>query len=214
MKDFRLRAARGLLGLALCVLALAACSGTGAGSDPQETKGTLLLLLPPEIKPSEIGHKAADGLPEGEDALEGDESPAPPDEQEEAPPEIAAQEPSDEPAVAAASFPAEDTASGETAELPEDAALAGSLPAADEPLEEGIPVLRYSLYMVSALGFALEEEIEPSENPVAVAAESGRWKIAAIAEGADGEAVAKCELKGVALSAGEEKRVAFEWEAP
>ena len=214
MKSLHLRAAPRVIGLIFAFVALAACTDMGAGSDPKESEGTFLFELPFELKPSEIKPKDAEEASDDGGLGADDESAAPPAKEEEPPQEDTAQELTEEPAVAPAPLP-EDTP-------PDESALAegssderpGALPAIDEPIEEGIAVSRYSLYMVSATGFRQEEEAEPSEEAVKVTAQAGRWKIIAVAEGLDGEAVAACELTGVALSAGEERAVALEWEEP
>ena len=214
MKRPRLPAARGAAALILALLALAACTDMGAGSDPKETEGALLFALPPALKPSEIKAKGEEASPEDGESVEDAESASPPINAEETAAEGEAQELIEEPSVAL-DFPLEDAAQEESAladGLSEDDGAA--LPAETEPLEEGIAVLRYSLYMVSAAGFRQEEELAPSDEPAKVIAQAGRWKIKAVAEGESGEAVAACELSGVALSAGEEKAIFLEWEAP
>ena len=199
MRPLRPRAARRLIGILCALVALASCTDMGAGSDPKETEGALLFALPLELKPSEIKAKAAEDAPESDELATDAESATPPINAEEPAVEDEAEETAEESAVV-------------VAPSLEDAAA--DLPAETEPLEEGIAISRYSLYMVSAAGFTQEEELAPSEEPVKVIAQAGRWKIIAIAEGESGEAVAACELTGVALSAGEEKVVALEWEAP
>ncbi len=101
----------------------------------------------------------------------------------------------------------------EEASPDEAAALSEEPDGENAPLEEGIAVLRYYLSMVSALGFTLDEEIEPFDEPVSLAVQAGQWKIVAVAEDLDGKPFARCELNGVSLSVGEEKPVALEWEA-
>ena len=208
MKRLRSRAARRALILLCALTAFAACSDMGSGSDPVETEGAFLFELPFELKPGAIKPKAAEETSEGEEPLENAESAAPPADTEEPPQESA------KPAVAIAppheeASPLEDARSSNGSN-----ASAEPLPAANEPLEEGIAVSRYFLSMVSALGFSQYEEIEPSEKTAKVIAQAGRWKIVVVAEGPNGEPIARCELAGVALSAGEEKAVALEWEAP
>ena len=218
MKRLRSRAARRALILLCALTAFAACTDMGAGADPKESEGTFLFALPPALKPSEIKPKAAEKTSEGGESLEDTESAAPQAKEEEPAPELAPQEsavalaPLPDNAPPAAPSPAEKSAAEADALAAESDALAGPLP--DEPLEEGIAVSRYFLSMASAQGFSQYEEIEPSEEHVKLISQAGRWKIVATAEGPDGEALARCELTGVALSAGEERAVALEWEAP
>lgn len=205
------------------LLAFTACSGMGAGSDPKETEGAFLFSLPHAINLSAIEDISVDdtlssadgdvalgeddaGTAEGEELVISDESVAPPADKEVPKPKPAAQEATDEPAVAVVPL-------SEEASPDEAAALSEEPDGENAPLEEGIAVLRYYLSMVSALGFTLDEEIEPFDEPVSLAVQAGQWKIVAVAEDLDGKPFARCELNGVSLSVGEEKPVALEWEA-
>lgn len=193
-----LRAARRGAAVFCALFALASCADMGAGTDPRETEGSFLLSLPPSLRPSEIRPKPPGPAPDGLEAAEGDGEALPPQAQDEAPKESPDEVASDGGGTAPESAPA----------------LANGSLADAAPLEEGIPVSRYSLYMVSALGYKINEEIEPSEEPSRIEAQAGTWKISVVAEGLEGGALARCELSGVALSAGDEAPLALEWEAP
>ncbi len=171
-----------------CLLFLVDCSN-GLGYDPAETEATFSLMLPALISKD-------DG---------------------EITPSVESQESPDAAKTDAAESLSEDTQNATETLESHAAEYSSGIPLQESKVAtETFAVSSWHVAMVSATGFDLQEVVAPAEEPITFTVQAGKWKITLLAQDSIGNTIATSEVKGLSISAGDNRAVSFslEWPSP